>query len=180
MEGRRLWEGLVHRTGKSSRGGGRDWFARQEKSREAVEGTGGDGDPSSRCCGCRRAHDPRSPTVDEAALEDSGMPETVASPEGVKFDSVSRRKGPLGLERSGGAAGIEIPSKNFRSVLGLRQHDGNRRTPPPLSRIVDSITEDRGCGGMARDWQANNLEWVAGWTHGLAFFLYFSLLFFLI
>ncbi|GMN41254.1 hypothetical protein TIFTF001_010467 [Ficus carica] len=91
MDVRQRWEGLVHRTGKSSRGGGRDWFAGQEKSSEAVKGTGGDGDPSSRCCGCRRAHDPRSPNVDEAALEDSGMPETIARPEGVKFDSVSRR-----------------------------------------------------------------------------------------
>ncbi|GMN57022.1 hypothetical protein TIFTF001_026136 [Ficus carica] len=43
---------------------GRNWFAGPEKSCEAVEGTGGNGDPSSRCCGCRQAHDLKSPNVD--------------------------------------------------------------------------------------------------------------------
>ncbi|GMN69793.1 hypothetical protein TIFTF001_038845 [Ficus carica] len=28
-----------------------------EKSSQAVGGSGGDGDPSSRCCGCRRARE---------------------------------------------------------------------------------------------------------------------------
>ncbi|GMN20047.1 hypothetical protein TIFTF001_047034 [Ficus carica] len=106
----------------------------------------GDEDPSLQCCVCRRAHDPRSPNVDEAAMEDFGVPETVASLERVKFDSVSSQKGPLWfdrLEEPPETAAISIPSKIFRSVLGLRRRDGKSSNPIPLSRIVDSIAQER-------------------------------------
>ena len=56
----KISNGGVRRIGKNARGSGRDWFAGQEKAREAVEVTGNDGvigdiDPSSQCCGCRLA-----------------------------------------------------------------------------------------------------------------------------
>ena len=58
--------------------------------------------------------------VDDAAdagLEDSGVPEAVASPERVEFDSVSWRKGPLELEKSGGA----VDHRQRRQRDGRRQ-----------------------------------------------------------
>ncbi|GMN44954.1 hypothetical protein TIFTF001_014158 [Ficus carica] len=36
--------------------------------------------------------------------------------------------------------------------FGLCQRDGKRSYHTPFSRIVDTISEDRGCGGVAGDW----------------------------